>query len=163
MTYHAILLVAHIISAVIWLSFLPTDLLLRQFIASSKGKPEQKKFISFYLKQGNLTGMIGMTGVFVTGILLVFYLPYYGFFQFTANHWLATKQVIMVIIILITATQLVPKAKTLRTKLTSKLDSNEELGNEFFQNLSKLYSIITISNILVLINLLLAITHRFFG
>lgn len=159
--YHAILLVLHILSAIIWLSFLPADVLLRQFIANSKGKPEQKKFISFYLKQGNLTGAIGMTGVLITGILLVLHLPYYGFFDFSANHWLLTKQFIMVILIFVTAVMLIPKAKALRANLISKLDSNEALEEEFFQNLSKLYSIITLSNILVLINLLLALTRRF--
>ncbi len=161
MLYHAILLVIHILSAVIWISFLPADVLLRQFIANSKGKPEQKKFISFYLKQGNLTGAIGMTGVLVTGILLVLNLPFYGFFDFSANHWLATKQIIMVILVFLTALLIVPKAKALRTKLISELDSNENLDDNFFKNLSGLYSVITLSNVLVLINLLLAITHRF--
>ncbi len=161
MLYHAILLVIHILSAVIWLSFLPADLLLRQYIANSKGKPEQKKFISFYLKQGNLTGAIGMTGVLVTGILLVLNLPFYGFFDFSANHWLATKQIIMVILVFLTAFLIVPKAKALRTKLISDLNSNENLDDNFFKNLSGLYSVITLSNVLVLINLLLAITHRF--
>ncbi|RJP73580.1 MAG: hypothetical protein C4539_01395 [Ignavibacteriales bacterium] len=161
MLYHAILLVIHILSAVIWLSFLPADVLLRQYIANSKGKPEQKKFISFYLKQGNLTGAIGMTGVLVTGILLVLNLPFYGFFDFSANHWLATKQIIMVILVFLTAFLIVPKAKALRTKLISDLNSNENLDDNFFKNLSGLYSVITLSNVLVLINLLLAITHRF--
>ncbi len=161
MFYHAVLLVLHILSAIIWISFLPADVLLRQFIASSKNKPEQKKFISFYLKQANLTGAIGMTGVLITGVLLVLHLPFYGFFDFSVNHWLATKQVIMVILVFLTALLIVPRAKVLRVNLISELDSNKDLDDNFFKNLSNFYSIITLSNVLVLINLLLAVTHRF--
>jgi hypothetical protein len=163
MTFHAILLVFHILSAVIWLSILPADLILRQFITHSKGKTGERKLLSLYLKLTNKAGTFGMLGLLITGIILVSILPYYSFFQFSANHWLATKQVMMVVILIVIFGILIPRAKKVRTELTDDLESSAEFSSSFYDRLSKLWSIITIINILVLINFLLAITHRFIG
>ncbi|MCX6150681.1 MAG: hypothetical protein NTX22_09175 [Ignavibacteriales bacterium] len=162
MTLQAILLVVHILSAVIWLSLLPADLILRQFISASKGKSGERKLLSVYLKLTNTTGIIGMTGILITGIILISVLPYYSFFQFSVNHWLATKQVIMVILIILTFAVLIPKAKKVRTELSDDFESSVELLPSFYEKLRGLWKIVTVINILVLINFLLAITHRFF-
>jgi hypothetical protein len=163
MTIHAILLVVHILSAVVWLSILPVDMVLRQFINSNKSKSGERKLISFYLKFTNKAGTIGMLGVLLTGIIMISILPYYSFFQFSANHWLAMKQVIMVIIIILIAGFLIPGAKKIRIQLTDDLDSSAEISSSFYEDLNKLWMVSTVINVLALINFLLAITHRFFG
>jgi|WetSurMetagenome_2_1015567.scaffolds.fasta_scaffold29791_2 hypothetical protein len=162
MTFHAILLVIHILSSVVWLSILPADMVLRQFINTNKGKSGERKLIEFYLKFTNKAGTWGMIGVLLTGIIMVSIIPYYSFFQFSANHWLATKQVIMVIIIIVIAGFLIPRAKKVRIQLTDNLESSAEISSSFYNDLNKLWMVSTIVNVLALVNFLLAITHRFF-
>lgn len=163
MLLYSVLLVIHILSAVIWLSFLPADMVLRNSIRQSRGKDGEKKLVSLYLKLNNITGSIGMTGILITGVILTSILPYYSFFDFSRNHWLATKQVIMVILIILASAVLIPKAKKIRQDLNQDLDTNFPLTEEAVIKIKKLETIITGMNVLVLINFLLAITHRFIG
>lgn len=157
---YAILVVLHVLSVVIWLGFLPADLLMRNQISKTRGKKGEFELISAYLKLSNLTGIIGLLGVLISGILLVTTLPYYQFFNFSNNHWLATKQVIMVIILLIVFLMLIPRSKQLRQVIETRYDSS--LPESETNKLNKVYNSTTIINILVLINFLLGITHRFF-
>lgn len=160
MTIHSILVVLHVLSVIIWLGFVPADLILRSQINKFRGKQGEKSLISAYLNIANLTGIIGLLGVLLTGIFLVTSLPYYSFFSFSSNHWLATKQVIMIIIILVVFLMLIPRAKQVRGIINSP-DSDLLPENET-NKLNKVYNTVTIINILVLINFLLGITHRFF-
>jgi len=161
MTIHSILVVLHVLSVIVWLGFVPADLILRSQISSSRGKPGERNLISTYLKVANLTGIIGMTGVLLTGIFLVTALPYYSFFEFSSNHWLVTKQVLMIILILIVFLMLIPSAKKLRLLLNAP-DNEIALHENETNKLNKVYNAVTFINILVLINFLLGITHRFF-
>ncbi|MCU7501841.1 MAG: hypothetical protein HF314_02120 [Ignavibacteria bacterium] len=161
MLLQAILTVIHILSAVVWLGLVPADLVLRKNIKRSKGRAPEKKLISVYLHLVNITGMIGMTGIVITGVILTSIIPYYSFFNFSVNHWLVTKQVIMVILIVLVVAVLIPGAKKVRLALGGDLESQMPLNEEAYRNLSRLETIITVINVLVLINFLLALTHRF--
>jgi len=162
MTLYPIVIVIHILSAVTWLTFLPTDYILRKNFRETKSVPVQKKLISIWLKTANLLGIAGMTGIFVTGILLVFFSTNnYSFFQFSMNHWLATKQVFMVVLIVITFVFLIPNAKILMSKIENDLQGETALNKNINQNIDKVGKILSVMNVLVLINFLLAITHRF--
>ncbi|MCU7493492.1 MAG: hypothetical protein HF308_05255 [Ignavibacteria bacterium] len=161
MLLQAILTVIHILSAVVWLGLVPADLVLRKNIKRSRGLAPEKKLISVYLHLVNITGIIGMTGIVITGVILTSILPYYQFFNFSINHWLVTKQVIMVILIVLVFALLIPKAKKVRLALGADTEGRTSLGEEVYGNLGRLETIITIINVLVLINFLLAVTHRF--
>ena len=163
MAFRAVILVIHILSAVIWLGFLPADMVLRGFIRKNRGKSGERRLISSYMVLTNLSGIIGMSGLLVTGILLVSTVPYYSFFDFASNHWLATKQVIMVILMVLVFALLIPKAKKVRLALSTNLDDPSPLGELAYGNLFSLERTITVISVLVLINFLLAVTHRFFG
>jgi len=163
MLSYSILLTIHILSAVVWLSLLPADLVLRNSIRHSRGKDGEKKLVSVYMKLTNFTGMIGMTGILITGVILTIILPYYSFFDFSKNHWLATKQVIMVVLIVLVFAFLIPKAKKLRLAIGNDIDSSFPLTEDAVLKIKNLETIITLINVLVLINFLLAITHRFIG
>ena len=80
--------------------------------------------------------------------------PGYAFFQFTANHWLATKQIIMVILLIMVFSSIIPAAKKIRMKLQGAEKDNYD------EQLKKLYKIYNVMNILVLINFLLALSHQ---
>lgn len=165
MFVHSILLVIHILSAVIWLGFFPIEIIMRRKIIKLSMRTDTqsetgflRSLISDYLQLNSLTGKIGLIGILLTGILLTSFLPYYSFFNFTANHWLATKQIIMIIILIFVGTIYMSRAKKLRLSLSM----NESFITEEVVFLVKKFGWISLAiHILVLINFLLAITHRF--
>ncbi|PKL82542.1 MAG: hypothetical protein CVV24_09545 [Ignavibacteriae bacterium HGW-Ignavibacteriae-3] len=153
----------HVVFAGIWLINFVTDILLRRFIITNKNKIGEKKFIHLYMTFANLFGIIGSTGILITGITLVIQNPAYGFFSMSSNHWLATKQILMVVLLIILAGFIIPTAKKVRAAIGIDLENHSELSEEGFRNLQKLFKLNTTINIIVVINFLLAITHRFIG
>ena len=143
----------HVVFAVIWLSFFIIELVLRKQIEKNfeSGK------VSNYLIFSNTFGIIGSLGILVTGIFLVTMNSQYGFFDMTANHWLATKQIILLIILIITTSLVIPNSKEVREKLENKKLESIDSG------LKKLFRANQIINYMVLINLIFAVTHRFYG
>ena len=160
---YTLLLHLHIVFAGIWLINLLTDLLLRNYIISNKNKIGEKKFIHLYLTFANLFGMVGAIGILVTGITMITQNPAYGFFRMSSNHWLATKQILMVVLLIILAGFIIPTAKKVRTAIGKDLENNDMINEIAHKNLQKLFKLNTAINIIVLINFLLAITHRFLG
>lgn len=163
MDLYPLILVIHILSAVIWLGVFPAQLVIGKALKSAKGTPAEGRIVSLYLFLLNIAGIIGMTGILITGIYLVFILPYYSFFSFSANHWLATKQVLMVILALLVFVEIIPTGKKVRGMLNGNLDIAGKFNDEFYSALGKLSNVSLAANILVLFNFLLAITHRFIG
>ncbi|MBU2444575.1 MAG: hypothetical protein KJ666_03240 [Bacteroidetes bacterium] len=161
----SILLVIHILSAVIWLGFFPIEIIMRRKITKLTTKNDTqsetvilRSLISDYLQLNGLTGKIGLIGILLTGVLLTSFSPYYSFFDFTANHWLVTKQMVMIIILIIVGTVYMSSAR----KLRSSLSMNEKFITEEDVYLVKKFGWVSFAvHILVLINFLLAITHRF--
>ncbi|MDP4172392.1 MAG: hypothetical protein Q8933_00370 [Bacteroidota bacterium] len=161
MFFQAVITVIHILSAVVWLGYVPSDIVLRRQINNSRGTSGEKNLISSYLILTNVAGIIGMSGLLFTGIILVSVIPYYFFFNFASNHWLAAKQVIMVVLIILVFAFLIPKAKKLRTTLNNEKLSKMPLSDQAHRDLKNLETIISIIDVLVLLNFLFAVTHRF--
>jgi uncharacterized membrane protein len=160
MSFYPTIMTLHIICAGIWLVAFFMDTIFKNKIKSKFDNPD-KQVISLYLLFGNLFGSIGSIGILITGILMVSMNPGYGFFDMTANHWLATKQIIMVIILIIIFAQIVPTGKKLKREIENNLEENST--EELKGNLNKMFKINASVNGLVVLNLLLAITHRFIG
>lgn len=163
MYYYPILLTLHIIFAGIWLVNFLSDFVFRKNIASAKGSIAEKELISLYMKFVNLLGIIGSMGILITGIILVLMNPGYSFFQFSANHWLTSKQVLMVVILILIFTRVIPVAKKLRAALHLDIKEAGPLEEQTYINLNKLYSVNFITNLLVLINFLFAVTHYLYS
>jgi amino acid permease len=159
---YSTLVTLHIIFAGIWISNLLADSFFRKQIITSKNSSDERKFINIYLKFINFLSSISATGILLTGILLVLNSGY-GFFRMTDNHWLATKQILMVVLLLIIGIIIIPTAKKLRVSLGSDYESKNNLSDESRSLLKKLFNFNTIINIIVIINFLLAITHRYIG
>ena len=83
--------------------------------------------------------------------------PGYGFFDMSGAHWLATKQILFVIILLNTFMRIIPAAKKLRGFLNN--GDNEKIEQQF-DNVVKINLLI---NVLVILNFIFAITHRFYS
>lgn len=161
MAEYVLLRAIHIIAVIVWLGVVPADLLLRKIIRNKKGTESEKTLLSFWLKLTNLGGMIGLTGILVTGITLSITMDY-GFFKFAsgANHWLYTKQFFTVIVIILTAAFIIPSGKKVRIEIEKGVASNSTLTDETYKSISKLEKVLTTINILIVINLLLALTRN---
>ncbi len=142
----------HILFAGIWLSFFITEFVLRGRINKEVSVKEN---ISSYLMFTNIFGISGSIGILLTGILLVVNSGY-GFFDMSSNHWLAAKQIILVLILLITFSMVIPTAGEIRRELGKDGDMPKN-------NLKKLFKANIIINALVLVNFLFAITYRFYA
>lgn len=162
MQFYPLILTLHIIFAGIWLINVIAEPIFKKSINQAKGTSSEGNLISVYLKVFNLSGMIGVTGILITGVVMVLMNPGYEFFQFSANHWLTTKQIVMVVILILLGWKLIPTAKKLRLSITNDLNSPVEDKTEVHNNLKKLYSISLQMNILVVINFLMAITRIFY-
>ncbi len=162
MIIYSLILIVHILSSVVWLGTFPAEVVLRKFIISNKSKTGERKLISLWLKIVNLAGMIGTTGIVITGIFMSIYLGY-GFFRFdtAVNHWLYTKQVLMIILLALTGFLIIPSAVKIRKQLGEDMENTQPLADESYDKVKKLGKAVLVSNVLVLINFLLAITHRF--
>jgi len=152
----------HLIFAGIWLINFLTDFILRRYIIKSRNKIGEKKLIHLYLTFANLLGMIGAIGILLTGIILVSLNSSYGFFQTSANHWLTAKQILMTILLIILGVFVIPTAKRVRSAIGKDLENQSILSEDGYKHLHELFKLNTTINIIVLINFLLAITHRFF-
>jgi hypothetical protein len=119
---YPLILLLHIISATIWLGFVPAELSLIKSIKSENNKQNKNLLVVKLLSLTNLTGMIGAVGILLTGIVLVIISPFYHFFEMKTNHWLTTKQFIILLILLITFAFLIPVSKKIKSskKLNKK-------------------------------------------
>ena len=161
MSFYSTFLTLHIIFAGIWLVSLITDPILKIKIKKELENNSGSQMISLYLLFTNVLGIIGSMGILLTGIFLVSVSSGYGFFDMTANHWLATKQIIMVVILLLIFITVIPTAKKVRTNIENSIKENST--EDLKTNLKKLFKINATINGLVFLNFLFAITHRFLG
>ncbi|KAF0153074.1 MAG: hypothetical protein FD143_514 [Ignavibacteria bacterium] len=160
--YYYTILTLHIVFAGVWLINLASEPVLRNQIITNKNKSGERKFISLYLTFANLLGIIGAVGILFTGVFLVLNSAY-GFFSMADNHWLATKQMLMVVLLIIIGVVIIPTAKKLRRIIGADLESSASISEDGYNALKKLYLTNKVINIIVFINFLFAITHRYIG
>lgn len=151
-TYPLILLI-HSLSAVIWIGFFPVEISVIKTIKKETNEIVRKTLIQKLFSLKNMTGMIGAIGIILTGILLVIISPVYNFFEMKSNHWLTTKQFIILIILAITFLIIIPVSKKIK-KLSSEIDSH----NHFRKFVIWSYT----EKFLVLINFLMAFLHKYY-
>lgn len=151
--FYPLILLFHILSAIIWLGFTPVEISFINSIKKENNKQNKDLLVTKLLSLTNLTGMIGSIGILLTGIFLVIISPFYHFFEMKANHWLTTKQFVILIILLITFVFIIPISKTIKSSMNNNFDEKA-----FKKFVSWTYT----EKILVLINFLLAFLHRFY-
>jgi len=146
----------HIIFAGMWLAFFIADTIFYKYVKSEINL--SKNALLTYLNFTIVFEIIGVIGMLFTGVFMAKANPSYGFFVMTSNHWLAAKQIIFVVILLIVFFGVLPKWG----KLISIIKSSSEItsGNS---TLKALHKFIFIINILVVLNFLFAVTHTFYS
>jgi hypothetical protein len=154
--------IVHIISAGLWLSLLVYGIVSRGRINAAKGTDAEKGLILNWISSLNLIGIVGSMGVLLTGLYLSISMDY-GFFKFASggNHWLYTKQFIMVVILVLVGAVMIPTAKKIKVELLPDLKSDQPLSNEAYKLLGKLKRVDLSINALIILNILMAFTRYF--
>ncbi|MBI2417626.1 MAG: hypothetical protein HYV28_06925 [Ignavibacteriales bacterium] len=152
-------LVLHIVSAVVWLGMIPAEFILSKYILNSEGKNSNRELTAVWLKLLNLSGMLGLTGILISGIGMVYLHPVFGFFRFSADHWLVSKQIITLALIVLTGVYFIPLGKKTRLALGADLTNNTPLANEVFATIKKLSGLAKIMAGLLIINFIFGILH----
>ena len=157
MEIYPTLITLHIIFAGMWLIYFVAERILKSQIESSSTLDIKNQSILMYIQFSNLFGIIGTTGIAITGIVMVLANNSFGFFSMASNHWLATKQILFVIILFITFALVIPTSKKIIDQITA-------MGDNGIQTiLEKFYKQNLIINIIVIVNFIFAITHRFYS
>jgi len=153
MGFYNTLVTIHILCVGVWITNAVAGPMLKKTLMKSNNF--NGDLIGYFLKYANIAGMVGSMGLLITGVALVLMNPAYGFFQFSANHWLVTKQLIMLVILFMVFSQIIPTAKRVRIALES--DSKEEA----IANLGKMGKTAQIVLILVAGNILMALSKNY--
>lgn len=133
MEYYPTLVTLHIIFAGGWLITTITDIIIKRFIEKINGTNKESTLIDLYLRVTNLPGIICSSGILITGITLTLLNPGYGFFDMSANHWLATKQILMVLLLLIIFVFIIPTAKKIRKEIATELVESSKITEETYK------------------------------
>jgi len=152
MSYYPYLITFHILFAGMWLFNVVIDYKSRGNILSSTDKAIKNTCIDNYLSTTNIVGIVASSGILVTGVLMVTINPGYGFFEFSANHWLVSKQIIFIAIYAVIFAMLIPAAKKLRY-------ADDSVQKNIL--IKKVFSLQTTINILVVLNIFFALSRRF--
>lgn len=153
MGFYNTLVTIHVLCVGVWITNGIVGPIAKKLLKS--GNNSNRNLIGFLLKYSNIAGMIGSMGLLLTGVLMVLLSPSYGFFEFSSNHWLVTKQLIMIVILWMVFTQIIPTAKSIRVALDS------DLNEETMAKLGKFGKTGQIVIILVIVNLLLALSKNY--
>lgn len=156
-----ILLALHVISAAIWLSILPAQMMLGKAIAKNEHPASKKDLVSTLISFIGFAGNVGGNGVLLTGIVMVAMTPYYGFFDFSGNHWLASKQIIMVFLLGIVGAVVIPVSKKIRKSIEQSVHLTVE--DDIMKLVSKISLWTKISAVMIILNFLFAFSRRITG
>lgn len=145
----------HIIFAGMWLVTLIFDYKNRSGILSQQDPRAKEALIYNYLSTINTVSIIASLGVLVTGILMIIFNPGYDFFDFSANHWLVSKQFVFIVIYIITFAKLIPA-----TKRVKRFYSENKPDSDINKAIKRVWFQLNIINILIVVNLLFALSRR---
>ncbi|GJQ63373.1 MAG: hypothetical protein SCALA702_24260 [Melioribacteraceae bacterium] len=152
MQYYPILITFHIVFAGMWLLNAIIDYRYRSKILSAEKGLLKNAYINDYLSTTNLVGILSSSGILITGVIMVLMMPHFGFFEFTANHWLVSKQIVFIAIYAVIFAMLIPASK----KLRAAENDEEQTGA-----LKKVFSLQTTINVMVVLNFLFALSRHF--
>lgn len=160
MLQNTLFLALHVLSAALWLSVIPAAMILNKEIKDSAKTPAALGLIRSLVKFIGFAGNVGGNGVLITGIIMVLTFGYYSFFQFDANHWLTSKQVLMIVLLAIVFAVVIPASKKIKAGLALNASSVSE---DVMKQVGKLVTWSYISGVLIVLNFLFAYSRRLIG
>lgn len=155
---YQVFLAIHVLCAGLWVANLPVILILNKLRKRAENTSGEVHYMAAAGRIGLVMGNIGAIGILISGPALEGMSPYYNWFQFGEQTWLAIKQVNFILAILVTGAMLVPRSKRLRLQLQSHFDpkrGNTGASDDLRTAFGNYVTAALILNTIVLINILL--------
>lgn len=153
-----ILLALHIISAGIWIAQLAAEVGFIAVMRGSQGKPIELPLLMAQGRVLSFMGQVGGIGILLTGFGLLWTngLSFLGIGGFTPT-WLLIKQIVYLVAMLIVFLALVPQQRKLIPKIIEAARGTPKVTPEIRQMNTRLTWISRFINLLVLVNIFLAV------
>lgn len=153
-----ILLVFHIIAAGVLITQFPVGIVLGRLVKSRAGTPDE---LTYTLVQGRLMaamGAIGGMGILITGLLLTF-IDGFGVLNIggTTPGWLVMKQIAYIVSLILVYGLVQPMAKKIYPEFAKAAAGAGTVTPEVRAQLSRLTMISMVVNLLVFVNIVLAV------
>ncbi len=154
-----VLLILHILSAGIWISQAAVALVLGRIIHNFEGKPNE---LTLWMARGMLVGTMGAVGglgILITGFGLIG-VDGYGFLGLggsTTPAWLFIKQAVYLVILAIVFGYIRPASNKVRAQLAAAAQGATTITPELRSINAQLETVGLIQNLLVLVNITLAV------
>jgi hypothetical protein len=158
MALRNIFLALHIISAGIWIAQLPLEVFFRRMVKQAEGTSSELTLRMTWLRLLGNMGQIGGMGVLLTGLGLIA-VNGYGFLGIGAftPAWLFIKQVVYLILLVMVFTLIRKGSEQMEAAMTLAQTSNGKVTPELRSMTERFSRIALAHNLLVLVNILLAV------
>lgn len=154
---YTIFLVLHVLTAGIWMALFPTVMILNGLRKKAANTSSELPYMKAISVLGLVLGNVGAIGVLISGPALAG-IGKYPWFDFATMPWLAWKQVIFFLALILSFAVIVPRSKKVRKLLTELLDAkraNIGASDELRSTFDSYVTASLIVNLLVLINMIL--------
>lgn len=149
--------ILHVICAGIWISLMPLSMSLGKLIKRSAGTLGELYLMRAMLGAGRFLGNIGGIGILITGGAITS-IGKYGWFPFNTFPWLAYKQTIFFLILIMLFSMFVPASKRAAKMLAEEMGgpkANMGASTELRAAMAKVGTLGMIMGIFVLVNIIL--------
>jgi hypothetical protein len=156
---YTVFLILHIIVAGCWISILFANIAMMGNLTKAQGTVGELYLMRSVISIGSVMGNIGGIGILITGFGLVG-IQHMGIFPFGVVNWLALKQTIFVILLVMTFAMMVPRVKMLRRLIAEELagpDASKGASNGLRSQLGGIRTLGMMMNVLVLCNIILGV------
>jgi hypothetical protein len=159
MSLRIILLVIHIIAAGLWISGAAAEFFLGRMIKANRGKPTELTLMSATVQYLGVAGSLAGITVLLTGLGLTWVdgLGILGIGGSVTPTWLFIKQVIYIILLVIVFAGLQPVAVRLSKQFAQAASGSQTVTPETYAIYDRFRMIATLHNLLVLVNIILAV------
>ena len=153
-------LALHIIAAGIWISQFVAEMAFGRFMKSLKGKPAEGTILLAEGQVAALLGMIGGTGILITGLLLTagFHYGILGIGGVYTPTWLVIKQIFYIIAMAIVGMVITRGSRKVMPLIGQAAAAGQPVPAEALSAFARIQMASNIVNLFVLINICLLYT-----
>lgn len=150
----------HIVSYISWLLALVGSLFFAWKTGKAHQTPLEKKFMKLERKSTSIGAHLGALGILISGGAMASIPsgPQWGWFDFELHNWLAVKQIIFFIILILVGFS-IKRSVTFKKRL--KAEENDQIGDETRNRWRKAYELSLVVYLLVVVNTLLGLFKPF--
>jgi len=153
---YTVFVILHLISVGVIIGLITTMIIGTALRKKVKGTPAEIASIRMGAITAPIMANIGSNGLLITGIVMT--LLQYSFFPYGTFPWLAIKQTVFVVILLISFTMLMPRGKKILNMSNAELagpNASKGASEELRTLVGKQYATVLFVALLVLINMTL--------